>query len=95
MTELTGREVGFASPATQRKFSLRRHGIELAATAGLAIALVIAATAVSISMARAQALAGAAHHHSAPLALAAVGFVVAGWGGLSALVARDTTLPRD
>ena len=97
MTEQTGRQVGFTSPTTERKFSLRRTGIELAATAGLAVALVIAATAVSIGMARAQAFASAAHHGSAPLALAAVGLsaVVAGWGGLSALVARDTTLPHD
>lgn len=95
MTELTGREVGFASPATERKFSIRRAGIELAATTGLAVALVIAAAAVSIGMARAQALGSGAHHAGAPLALAAVGLsvVVAGWGGLSALVARDTTLP--
>jgi len=94
MTELTGREVGFASPATEQKVSLRRTGIELGATAGLAIALVIAATAVSIGMARAQAF-NSAHHGGAPLAIAAVGLsvIVAGWGGLSALVARDTTLP--
>jgi hypothetical protein len=94
MTVLPGREVGFASPASQEKFSFRRTGIELAATAGLVIALVIAATAVSIGMARAQAF-GAAHHGGAPLAIAAVslGAAVAGWGGLSALVARDSTLP--
>lgn len=94
MTELTGRDVGFASPATDRKFSIRRTGIELAATAGLAVALVIAAAAVSIGMARAQALGSAAHYGGAPLALAAAGLsvVVAGWGGLSALVTRDTTL---
>ena len=94
MTELPGRDVGFVSPATQQKFSLRRTGIELAATAGLVVALVIAATAVSIGMARAQAF-GATHHGGAPLAIAAVGLsvVVAGWGGFSALVARDTKLP--
>lgn len=95
MTELIGKEVGFASPANERKFSICRTGIELAATAGLALALVIAAAAVSIGMARAQALGSAAHHGGGPLAIAAVGLgvVVAGWGGLSALVARDTTLP--
>lgn len=95
MTELTGREVGFASPANQRKFSIRRIGIELAATACLALALVIAAAAVSIGMARAQAVDGAMHYGRGPLAIAAVGLsiVVAGWSGLSALVARDTTLP--
>ena len=95
MTERTGREVGFASPATERKFSIRRTGIELAATAGLAVALMIAAAAVSIGMARGHALGSAAHRGGAPLAIAAVGLsvVVPGWGGLSALVARDTTLP--
>ena len=94
MTELPGREVGFTSPAIQQKFSIRRTGIELAATAGLVVALAIAATAVSIGMARAQAF-GAAHHGGAPLAIAAVslGVAVAGWGGLSALMTRDTTLP--
>jgi hypothetical protein len=95
MTELNGREVGFASPATERKFSIRRTGIELAAAAGLAVALVIAATAVSIGMARAHAFGGAAHHGGAQFAIAAVGLsvAVAGWGGLTALVTRDTTLP--
>lgn len=94
MTEFTGREIGFASPANHRKFSIRRTGIELAATAGLVIALVIAAAAVSIGMARAQAF-GTAHHGVAPLAVAAVslGVAAASWGGLSALVARDSMLP--
>jgi hypothetical protein len=97
MTALNGREVGFTSPAIQQKFPIRRTGIELAATVGLAVALVVAATAVSIGMARAQALGGVAHHNGFPIAIAAVGLGVAmaGWGGLSALVAHDTTLPRD
>ena len=95
MIELPGREVGFASPATEQRFSLRRTGIEMAAAAGLAIALVIAVAAVSIGMARAPAFGGAAHHNGARLAIAAAGLgvVVAGWGGLSALVGRDTKLP--
>ena len=53
MTELSG-NVGFASPMTDRRFSRRRHGVELFATLALAVSLVIAATAVSIGMARAQ-----------------------------------------
>jgi len=95
MTELDGRKVGFSSPATKQNFSVRRTGIELAATIGLAAALVIAATAVSIGMARAEKLGGTVHH-GFPLAIAAVGLgvVMAGWGGLSALVARDTKMPR-
>lgn len=97
MTALNGREVGFTSPAIQQKFSIRRTGIELAATVGLAVALVVAATAVSIGVARAEKLGGVAHHNGFPIAIAAVGLgvVMAGWGGLSALVAHDTTLPRD
>ena len=55
MTELSG-TVGFASPKTDRRFSRRRHGVELFATLALALSLVIAATAVSIGMARAQLL---------------------------------------
>jgi hypothetical protein len=96
MTELNGREVGFTSPATEQKFFVRRTGIELAATVGLAIALIVAATAVSIGMARARALGGAAHHNGFPLAVAAVGIgvVMAGWGGMTALVARDSKSPR-
>jgi hypothetical protein len=95
MTALNGREVGFTSPPTEQRFFVRRTGIELAAVAGLVVALVVAATAVSIGMARAQALGGSAHH-DAPFAIAAVGLgvVMAGWGGMTALVARDTKLPR-
>jgi hypothetical protein len=56
MTELAG-NVGFASPMTARKFTRRRIlGVELLATAALAISLIVAATAVSIGMARAQML---------------------------------------
>jgi hypothetical protein len=97
MTELTGREVGFTSPVTELKFSIRRTGIELAATVGLAVALVIAIAAVSIGVARAPAFGSTAHHDGAPLAIATVGLsvVIAGWGGLSALVSRDAALPRE
>lgn len=94
MAELHGRAVGFISPATEQNVAVRRTGIELAATVGLAVALVIAATAVSIGMARARAFGGVAHRDTS-LAIAAAGLTVvaAGWGGLNALVARDTTLP--
>jgi hypothetical protein len=55
MTELSGM-VGFASPVTEKRLSRRRTlGLELLATASLAVCLGIAATAVSIGMARAQA----------------------------------------
>lgn len=96
MSELTGRELGFTSPAVEQKRSIRRTGIELAATIGLAVALIVAATAVSIGMAHAQAVGRATHHDGFPLAVAAVGLgvVMAGWGGMTALVTRATKLPR-
>ncbi len=56
MTELSG-IVGFATPATERRFLRRRNvAVELFATLALAVSLLVAATAVSIGMARAQAL---------------------------------------
>lgn len=95
MTELTGK-VGFASPATEKKFTKRRAGIELLATVALAVSLVIAATAVSIGMARAQAAGAVPHSHGAPLAIAVfLGLVLAGMGGLTAIAARERQLPRD
>jgi hypothetical protein len=94
MPEFAGK-VGFASPATERKFSKRRAGIELVATLSLAIALIIAATAVSIGMARAQA-SGAVHHSDgASLALAIfLGLMLVGMGGLTAIAAHEHQPPR-
>jgi hypothetical protein len=61
MTALTGK-VGFASPIVERKLLRRRTlGLELIATAALAVSLIIALTAVSIGVARAHALGAAAH----------------------------------
>jgi len=57
MTGLTGM-VGFASPIEKTLFRRRRLGIELFATAALAVSLLVAATAVSIGMAHAQACRG-------------------------------------
>lgn len=60
MTELTGM-VGFASPIADKTLSRqRRRGIELFATAALALSLLVAAAAVSIGMAHAQVRHGAA-----------------------------------
>lgn len=54
MTELTGM-VGFASPIAEKTLCRqRRRGIELFATAALALCLLVAAAAVSIGMAHAQ-----------------------------------------
>jgi hypothetical protein len=56
MAELT-RMVGFASSIPEKPCSRRRTlGVELMATAALAVSLVIALTAVSIGVARAQVL---------------------------------------
>ena len=96
MTELTGK-VGFASPvSTKRITRCRLLGIELIATMALTLSLIIAATAVSIGMARAQAFADLSHHERAPFAVALFfGAVMAGMGGLTAMVAGDRDTPRD
>ena len=89
MADLTGM-AGFTCPAPDKTFFKRRTGIELAATAGLAVSLVIAATAVSIGMAHSQALGTATHHHGTPLAIAAgLGLAMVGGSSMSAIVARD------
>ena len=96
MTELTGK-VGFASPvSTKRITRCRILGVELIATMALVVCLIIAATAVSIGMARAQAFADTGQHDRAPFAVALFfGAVMAGMGGLTAMVAGDRQLPRD
>jgi hypothetical protein len=103
MTELAGK-VGFASPATEKKVSRRRAGIELFATLSLAASLMIAATAVSIGMTRAQTFGAAQQSSEAPLALVVVlglilggmilvAMVQAGMGGLTAIAAREPQSP--
>jgi hypothetical protein len=96
MTELSGK-VGFASPASERKFSRRRGAVvELMATLALAVSFVIAATAVSIGVARAQVLGAAGGDAGAPLAIAIfLGLFMAAMGGLTALAARDRPMSRD
>jgi hypothetical protein len=96
MPELTGK-VGFASPATEQKFSKRRSaGIELFATVALAVSLAIAATAVSIGMARAQALGAVPHSNGTPFAIAVfLGLVFAAMGGLTAIAARGRRPARE
>jgi len=89
MTTLPG-EVGFASPATEQKFSKRRAGIELLATGALAVGLIVAVTAVSIGMAHAQAFETVQSSDGSSLALAIfLGSVFASMGGLTAIAARD------
>jgi hypothetical protein len=96
MTELTGK-VGFASPTAGRKVTpCRILGVELFATLALVISLIVAATAVSIGVARAQAFADIGRHSHAPYAVALfVGAVMAGIGGLTAIVAGQRQTPGD
>jgi len=96
MTELTGK-VGFASPVSERRLSRRRIlGVELIAAVALTVCLIIAVTAVSIGMARAQALANIDRHDHTPFAVALFfGAVMAGMGGLTAMVAGERQTPRD
>ena len=96
MTELTGK-VGFASPVTETRLLRRRIlGVEMIAAVALAVCLIIAVTAVSIGMARAQALATIDRHDHTPFAVALFfGAVMAGMGGLTAMVAGDRQTPRD
>ena len=96
MTELTGK-VGFASAvSTKRITRCRIVGVELIATMALVVCLIIAVTAVSIGMARAQALATIDRHDHTPFAVALLfGAMMAGMGGLTAMVAGDRQTPRD
>jgi hypothetical protein len=96
MTELTGK-VGFTSAvSTNRITRCRIVGVELIATMALVVCLIIAVTAVSIGMARAQAFANFDRHDHAPFAVALFfGAVMAGMGGLTAMVAGDRQTPRD
>ena len=96
MIELTGK-VGFASPIAEKSLSRRRtRGVELIATLALAVSLIVAATAVSIGMARAQALATIDRHDHTPFAVALFfGAMMAGMGGLTAIVAGERQTPPD
>jgi len=96
MTALTGK-VGFASPIAETQSTRRRIlGVELFATAALAVSLIVAATAVSIGVARAQAFAEVGRSDRTPFAVALVfGAVMAGMGGLTAIVAGDRETPPE
>jgi hypothetical protein len=96
MIELTGK-AGFTSPIVDKTFSKRRNfRVELFATVALAVSLVIAVTAVSIGMARAQALGAGGNSDRAPFAIAVFfGAVMAGMGGLTAIVASERQTPRE
>jgi hypothetical protein len=66
--------------------------VQLIATAALAFSTLIAVTAVSIGFARADVIGASTDAGAAPLAIALlIGFLFAGMGGLTALMAEDTS----
>ena len=94
MTELSGK-AGFASPNAGRK-RCRILGIELFATLALVVSLIIAATTVTIGVARAQSSANFGRSDHAQYAVALFfGAVMAGMGGLTAMVTSERLTPRD
>jgi hypothetical protein len=96
MTELSGK-AGFASPnAGRRGTRCRILGIELFATLALVVSLLVAATTVTIGVARAQSSANFGTNDHAQYAVALFfGAVMAGMGGLTAMVTSDRQTPRD
>jgi hypothetical protein len=94
MAELTGR-VGFAHPTSRKSVKQRVVAIELMAMVGLVVSLVIAVTAVSIGIAHAGTLGVITDSDNGPFAVAVfLGLVMAGMGGLTALMARERTPPK-
>jgi hypothetical protein len=91
MTELDGRP-GFASPIAGKK-GCRILGVELFATLALVVSLIIAATTVTIGVARAQAFVDFGRSDHSHYAVLVFGAVVAGVGGLTAMVSgqRETS----
>jgi hypothetical protein len=86
MPELNGR-VGFTHPTARKAVKQRVVAIELMAMVGLAVSLVIAVTAVSIGIARADTLGTMTGSDNGAFAVALfLGLVMAGMGGLTALV---------
>ena len=78
--------------------SRKRHGFAdvalLVTTAALVVSLVVAATAVSIGIARADTLGSIAESNGGRFALAIVlALVIAGMGGLTAVVVHDGKNP--
>ncbi|MBI4274648.1 MAG: hypothetical protein HY659_08110 [Rhizobiales bacterium] len=78
--------VGFQTPGSRTQKKRRLACAELIMSAALVLSIAVAATAVSIGIARADAL-GATASDDNPIALAAlIGFIIAGMGGLTAIV---------
>jgi hypothetical protein len=89
--------VGFDPPIAGQTFLNRRVvAVELMTTAALAVSLVVAVTAVSIGIARADTLRTITDGDRGPFAAALfLGLLIAGAGGLIALMARAAEGGRD
>jgi hypothetical protein len=85
-----------ATPEAERPKSRPVARVELIATLALALSTLIAVTAVSIGIARADVFGAQSEAGGAPLAIALfVGLLLAGMGGLTAIMADDRNTPRD
>jgi hypothetical protein len=94
MAELT-ETVGFAHPTARVSVKQRVAAVELMAMVGIVVSLVVAVTAVSIGIARADTLKAVTDGDNGPFAVAVfLGLVMAGMGGLTALMARERTPPK-
>jgi len=89
-------KTGFNHPTSCRSLLKQRIvSIELMATAALAVSLVIAMTAVTIGIARADTIGAITDGKNGPFAVALfLGLVLAGMGGLTALVTATRTQPE-
>jgi hypothetical protein len=76
--------------ASQPRTRWSAAAVEMAATVGLALSTLVAITAVSIGIARADVLAAQTDADGASLAIALfIGLLLAGMGGLTAVMAHD------
>ena len=86
--ELNGR-AGFDHRTREEETAQQRTALALIASAALAVSTAVAATVVSMGIARADIIGSAADGDGAPFAVAVfLGLVLAGMGGLTALVTR-------
>lgn len=91
--DLTDR-AGFDHQTRHQRTAQQRTVLALIASVALALSTAVAVTAVSIGMARAGALRSVADGDNAPFAVAVfLGLVLAGMGGLTAVVTRNERKP--
>jgi hypothetical protein len=85
---------GFDHPSRRQRTAQQRTALALIASVALALSTAVAATIVSIGMARAETLRTVADGDSGPFAVALfLGLVLAGMGGLTAIVTRNERKP--